>query len=397
MKIYLVGGAVRDRLLGLQATEQDWLVTDTSAEELQRLGYRQVGKDFPVFLHPDTHEECALPRGRKQADNRSVSVEEDLARRDLTINAIAQGPDGELIDPCGGQQDLQNRILRHTPAFSDDPVRVLRLARFAARFHALGFRVAPETIELVKGMVVQGKLDELVPERVFSELSRALQGDNPSRFFQVLRECDALAPVLPELDCLFGIPQPEQHHPEIDSGVHSLMVLEQASLLSGEAEVRFAALVHDLGKCASPEADWPRHIDHERRGVPLVESLCQRLRLPNDWRDLAALACRHHINCHRALELRPGTLLKLLLELDALRRPERFRNLLLACEADIRGRKGFEQTPYPQSDFLLEVREAANRIDGGALSKDLKPGEKIEHRIERARLEAISEVKKRHS
>jgi tRNA nucleotidyltransferase (CCA-adding enzyme) len=397
MKIYLVGGAVRDRLLGLQATERDWLVTDTSPEELQQLGYRQVGKGFPVFLHPDTHEECALPRGPASAGGSGATpVEADLERRDLTINAMALGPDGELLDPCGGQRDLQNRILRHTPAFTEDPVRVLRLARFAARFHPLGFRVAPETVELVKAMVARGELDHLVPERVFAELNRVLEDDNASRFFRVLRECGALARVLPELDCLFGIPQPEVHHPEIDSGVHSLLVLEQASLLSAEAQVRFAALLHDLGKCASPEADWPRHIDHERRGVPLVESLCKRLRIPNDWRDLAVLACRHHLTCHRALELRPGTLLKLLLELDALRRPERFQRLLLACEADIRGRKGFEERPYPQGDFLRHVREAAAGIDSGALSKDLKPGEKIEERIQRARLEAISEIRKRY-
>jgi tRNA nucleotidyltransferase (CCA-adding enzyme) len=397
MKIYLVGGAVRDRLLGLQATERDWLVTDTSPEQLQQLGYRQVGKDFPVFLHPDTHEECALPRGPAPTDGSGSNlVEADLQRRDLTINAMALGPDEELIDPCGGQQDLQNRILRHTPAFADDPIRVLRLARFAARFHSLGFRIAEETDELVKRMVSRGELDNLVPERVFAELSRVLEGDNAGRFFQVLREQGALARVLPELDCLFGVPQPEVYHPEIDSGLHTLLVLEQASLLSKEAEVRFAALLHDLGKCASPKTDWPRHIDHERRGVPLVESLCQRLRIPNDWRDLAVLACRHHIKCHRALELRPGTLLKLLLELDALRRPERFRRLLLVCEADMRGRKGFEQRPYPQAEFLMAVREAAAGIDGGALSKDLKPEENIEDRIERARLEVISEVTRRY-
>jgi tRNA nucleotidyltransferase (CCA-adding enzyme) len=397
MKIYLVGGAVRDRLLGLEATERDWLITDASPQELQQLGYRQVGKDFPIYLHPETHEEYALPRGPAPAGaSGSTLVEADLERRDLTINAMALGPDGELLDPCGGQQDLQDRILRHTPAFTEDPVRVLRLARFAARFQDLGFRVAPETRELVKTMVTRGELDNLVPERVFAELNRVLEGDNASCFFQVLRECNALAPLLPELDCLFGIPQPKAYHPEIDSGVHSLLVLEQASLLSGEAEVRFAALLHDLGKCTSPEQDWPRHFDHERRGVPLVDSLCPRLRIPNHWRELAVLACRHHLKCHRALELRPGTLLKLLLELDALRRPKRFRRLLLACEADMRGRKGFEQRPYPQAEFLIEVREAAAGIDGGALSKDLQPGEKIEDRIERERLATISEVRRHY-
>jgi tRNA nucleotidyltransferase (CCA-adding enzyme) len=396
MKIYLVGGAVRDRLLGLRETERDWLITDTSPEKLQRLGYLRVGRDFPVFLHPDTHDECALPRGPASADGESTPVEADLARRDLTINAMALGPDGELIDPCGGQQDLQNRILRHTPAFTEDPLRVLRLARFAARYHVLGFRVAPETMELVKTMVTRGELDNLVPERVFAELNRVLEGDNATRFFRVLRECGALARVLPELDCLFGIPQPERYHPEIDSGVHSLLVLAQACLLSGEAEVRFAALLHDVGKCASPQEDWPRHIHHEQRGVPLVEALCKRLRIPNNWRELAVLTCRHHLTCHRALELRPGTLLKLLLELDALRRPERFRRFLLACEADLRGRKGFENRPYPQGDFLRTVRDSVAGIDGGSLAAGLKPGEKIEERIRRARLEAISEVRRRY-
>jgi tRNA nucleotidyltransferase (CCA-adding enzyme) len=395
MKIYLVGGAVRDRLLGLQPIEQDWLVTDSSAEELQRLGYRRVGKDFPVFLHPDTHEQYALPRGQNLTG--SASVEDDLARRDLTINAMALGPDGELLDPCGGQRDLENRILRHTPAFAEDPVRVLRLARFAARFNTLGFQIAPETVQLIKTMAAQGSLDELVPERVFAELSHALKGKNADRFFQTLRECDALARVLPELDCLFGIPQPERHHPEIDSGIHSLMVLQQASLLSGEGAVRFAALLHDVGKCTSPEADWPRHLDHERRGVPIIESLCQRMCIPNEWRDLALLACRHHITCHRALELRPATLLKLLLELDALRRPERFQDLLLVCEADIRGRGGFESQPYPQADYLRSVRRGIAEIDGSMLAQNLKPGQKIEDKIKRARLNAISEVKRQFS
>ncbi len=396
MKIYLVGGAVRDRLLNIRETERDWLVTDTSPEELKRLGYRQVGKEFPIFLHPETHEEYALPRGEQVSGESGIpSVEQDLVRRDLTINAMALGPEGELIDPCDGRQDLQERLLRHTPAFAEDPLRVLRLARFAARFHSLGFRVAPETLALVERMAAQGALDHLVPERVFAELSRALEERHADRFFQVLRECCALARVMPELDCLFGIPQPERHHPEIDSGVHSLLVLDQACLLSREPSVRFAALLHDLGKCLTPKKEWPRHIGHEARGVQRIEALCERLRIPNSWRELAVLACKHHINAHRALELRPTTVLKLLLELDALRRPERLEGFLVACEADLKGRTGYEERPYPQADFLRAARQEAAGVDGKTLMAELRSGEKIEERLYHARVDAISNLRRR--
>lgn len=386
---------MRDRLLGRPETERDWLVTGATPEQLLTLGYRRVGRDFPVFLHPETHEEHALPRhGRGEAGARPATLEEDLARRDLTINAMALGPGGELIDPCGGRRDLEQRILRHTPAFADDPLRVLRLARFAARFQPLGFQVAEETCALVGTMARQGELARLVPERVFAEISRALAEEQATVFFQVLRECGALAPILPELDRLFGVPQPERHHPEIDSGLHSLQVLEQACRLSEEPEVRFAALLHDLGKGTTPKEEWPRHIAHEKRGVPIIESLCKRLRISNRWRELAMLAARYHLDTHRVRELRPTTLLKLLEALDAMRRPERFEQFLQVCQADRQGRPGREERPYPQAEFLRTVRTAAAAVDSRAIPDGLQ-GQEIEQRLRQVRLEAISEVVRR--
>ncbi len=390
MKIYLVGGAVRDRLLELPERERDWLVTDTTPHQMQTLGYRQVGREFPVFLHPETGEEYALPRHGPQ-DTELGTIEEDLIRRDLTINAIALGPDGECIDPCGGRADLERRILRHTPFFVEDPLRILRLARFAARYQRLGFRVADETRELAQCMVSEGRLDQLVPERAWGELSRALEETNPLPFFEVLRQCDALAPLLPELERLFGIPQSARYHPEIDSGRHTLLALEQACRLSDDPKVRFTILLHDLGKGVTPQAEWPHHRGHEQRGADLIERICQRLRIPNAWRDLAVLVARYHSHCHRAFELRPGTLLKTLKRLDALRRPERFEQFLLACTADRRGREGSEQHPYPQAGLFRAAREAAAGVDTSPLIRTGDDNAGIARRLERAQLAAITQ------
>ncbi|HEY8540030.1 MAG TPA: multifunctional CCA addition/repair protein, partial [Steroidobacteraceae bacterium] len=335
MEIYLVGGAVRDELLGLPVRERDWVVVGAEPQELLDRGFRPVGKDFPVFLHPETNEEYALARTERKTGpgyrgfetrfSPDVTLEQDLERRDLTINAIAKDPEtGKLIDPFGGERDLRDRVLRHvSPAFVEDPVRVLRVARFAARFAPLGFTVAPETIELMRQIAASGELDALVPERVWLELHKTLQMPAPWRFFEVLRDANALAVIFPEIDALFGVPQPEQWHPEIDSGLHTMMVLEQACRLSPDPIVRFAALVHDLGKGTTPKDEWPRHVAHEHRGVPLIEQLCARLRVPNAFRDLAILVGRHHLVMHKADQLRPGTMLELLEHLDAFRRPER--------------------------------------------------------------------------
>jgi tRNA nucleotidyltransferase (CCA-adding enzyme) len=373
MQVYLVGGAVRDSLLGLPVTERDWVVVGGTREELQRMRYREVGRDFPVFLHPDTHEEYALARlerktapGYKGFEFRfgpEVTLEEDLARRDLTINAIARAPDGSLIDPYGGRRDLEARLLRHvSEAFVEDPVRVLRVARFAARFAPLGFRVAAETAALMRSIVTRHEIDALVPERVWQETNKALHEPRAAEFFSVLRDCDALRVIFPEIDALFGVPQPPQWHPEIDTGVHTLMVLEQASLLSREPQVRFAALVHDLGKGTTPRDEWPRHTGHEERSVALVEALAQRLRVPVDYRELAVIVARFHGKVHRAHELRPATILEFLERADAFRRPERFAQALLACEADARGRTGFEGRDYPQRAYLSAARAAAAEV-----------------------------------
>ena len=393
MNTYLVGGAVRDQLLGYPVRERDWLVTGVTGEQLRALGYRQVGKHFPVFLHPLTHEEYALPRHARGGDaSQPASVEEDLQRRDLTINAMALAEDGSLIDPCGGQQDLQQRLLRHTPAFRDDPIRLLRAARFAARYHELGFRIADDTRQLMQQMVDQGDLADLVPERTFSEIARALEEEQAQVFFQVLRECGALALILPEVDRLFGVPQPPQYHPEIDTGVHTLMVLQQACRLSEEAQVRFAALLHDVGKGTTPEEEWPRHIGHEARGVALIDGLAQRLRIPNDWRDLASACARYHLHGHRALQLKPASLLKLLDGLDALRRPQRFEQFLLVCIADMRGRSGLEDRPYPQADYLRGALDALARLDNRSVIAGTK-GRSVEETLRRAQLRELAAFK----
>jgi tRNA nucleotidyltransferase (CCA-adding enzyme) len=374
MKIYRVGGCVRDRLLGLPVKDRDWVVVGATPEAMRAQGFTAVGKDFPVFLHPQTKEEYALARTeRKTAPGYTgfsfhaapdVTLEDDLRRRDLTINAMAEDEDGVLIDPFHGKRDLEKRLLRHvSPAFVEDPVRILRVARFAARFAVLGFTLADETRRLMQTMVNNGEVDALVPERVWQETQRALGEQQPWVFFEVLRGCGALARLFPEIDQLFGVPQPEDHHPEIDTGVHIIMVLQQAARLSEDPRVRFAALVHDVGKGITPEEEWPQHIEHEARGVPIVKKMCERLRVPNDYRDLALLVTEFHLLFHRAKELRPGTILELLQRLDALRRPERFEQFLLACEADSRGRPGYEQRELKQPAILRRALHAAQEID----------------------------------
>lgn len=384
MKTYLVGGAVRDKLLGLEPVEKDWVVVGSSTEEMIRLGYQQVGKDFPVFLHPDTHEEYALARTERKTAagytgfsvhaSPQVTLEEDLQRRDLTINAIAEDEAGHIIDPFNGQQDLEAGLLKHvSDAFIEDPVRILRIARFAARFSKWGFHVAHGTNTLMRNMVNNGEVDALVAERVWAETEKALATSNPSRFFEVLRGCGALARIYPELDTLFGIPQPEKHHAEIDTGIHVMMVLEQACLLTTDKQVRFASLMHDLGKGTTPENILPSHHGHEQRGIDLVKQLCKRIKVPNEYRDLAVLTAKYHTHSHRAAELKASTVLKTLEGLDAFRRPQRFEQFLLACVADARGRKGHEQDDYPQADIFRHALEACNTIDNqGFVDKGLK-------------------------
>ncbi len=400
MQVYLVGGAVRDALLNRVVKERDWVVVGGTRAELLQLGYREVGRDFPVFLHPKTHEEYALARlERKVAPGYrgftvefgpEVTLEEDLARRDLTVNAIAQSEDGTLIDPFNGQRDLQARILRHvSPAFVEDPVRVLRLARFAARFAPLGFTVAPDTETLMGAMVERGEVDALVPERVWQETEKALSEAGAAEFFRVLRQCGALQKVYPEIDALFGVPQPAKWHPEIDTGVHTLMVLEQAVRLSENTRVRFAALVHDLGKAGTPRTEWPSHHGHEERSVQLIEQLAARLRLPGDYRELAVVVARYHGNVHRAFELRPKTVLDMLERADALRRPQRFDQALLACEADSRGRAGLESAAYPQRAYLRAARDAAAAVKPTAEDLALGSGPQIAERLAERRLQTL--------
>lgn len=404
MKIFLVGGAVRDELLGLTVGERDWVVVGASPQELIDLGFRPVGKDFPVFLHPRTAEEHALARTERKTGpgyrgfatsfSPDVTLEQDLERRDLTINAIARDLDsGELIDPYGGQRDLRERWLRHvSDAFVEDPVRVLRTARFAARFAPLGFRIAPETLMLMRRIAARGELDALVPERVWQETRRALAMPAPQRYLEALRDAHALPAVFPEIHALFGVPQSPQWHPEIDSGVHALMSLEQAARLSDDPIVRFAAMVHDLGKGTTPRSEWPRHIAHEQRGVPLVQRLCDRLRIPNDYRELGVLASRYHLHVHRALELRTSTLLELLENTDAFRRPARFEKFLLACEADARGRKGLQDRHYPQADYLRRMRAVAAAVVVEAGAREGLKGRQIGKRLRQARLDALDDL-----
>jgi len=400
MKRYRVGGSVRDALLGLPVEDNDYVIVGSSPEEMVRLGYRPVGKDFPVFLHPETHEEYALARTeRKKARGYrgfeihaapDVTLEADLARRDLTINAIAQDDSGTIIDPFCGVADLEAGILRHvSPAFAEDPVRILRVARFAARF---GFQVAPETLALMTEMVHSGEVESLVPERVWQELARGLMEDKPSRMFFVLRDSSALARILPEVDALFGVPQRADYHPEVDTGVHTMMVIDYAAARRHSLPVRLAALTHDLGKATTPPEQWPRHTGHEARSVELVTALCERIRVPNDCRDLAVLAARYHGDIHRGLDLQPPTVLRVLEAVDAFRRRHRFEELLLTCEADYRGRAGARNAPYPQADRMRQALTAAQGVDAGALARNAGASEAIRSRVHNARLAAIKQA-----
>ena len=406
MEVYLVGGAVRDELLGLPVRERDWVVVGASPEDMEQLGYRPVGRDFPVFLHPETHEEYALARTERKTGRgyrgfevhcaTDVTLEDDLRRRDLTINAMARDATGRLVDPYGGQADLERKLLRHvSEAFAEDPVRILRVARFAARFAPLGFTVAPGTVELMRGVVASGEVDALVPERVWQETLKALSEPRPDAFLAVLRDCGALARIFPELDALWGVPQPPRWHPEIDTGVHMLLVMQAAARLSDNPRVRFAALMHDLGKGETPPDLWPRHIGHEDRGAKLVRQLSDRLRVPTDFRHLAELTARWHGLAHRALELKASTVLQLFEHCDALRRPDRFREFLLACEADFRGRTGWEARSYPEAGLLASALDAA-------LAATLDPGERrglsgeqIGEALRKKRLKAVGAAMER--
>lgn len=370
MQIYLVGGAVRDQLLQLPVYDRDWVVVGSSPQAMLAAGFQAVGKDFPVFLHPNSKEEHALARTERKTSvgytgfachyAPDVTLEEDLLRRDLTINAMAQDNSGQLIDPYGGQRDLAAKVLRHvSPAFVEDPLRVLRVARFAAKLHHLGFTVAEETMQLMAKIAQSGELQHLTAERVWQEWHKSLSAHHPEMFLQVLRDCGALAVVLPEIDRLFGVPQPEKWHPEIDTGIHTLMVAKQAAQLSDSLLVRFAAQVHDLGKGVTPPSEWPRHKLHCHTGLNIIESLCERIRVPNEFRDLALAVCAQHSNIHRADELKPTTKLKVLGLLDVWRKPERLEQVLLCCEADHRGRLGLESEPYPQREIFLRAYQAA--------------------------------------
>ncbi|QIL90327.1 multifunctional CCA addition/repair protein [Microbulbifer harenosus] len=401
MKIYLVGGAVRDKLLQRPIHERDWVVVGATEAEMLARGFRPVGKDFPVFLHPDSREEYALARTERKSGHGyggftvyaspDVTLEEDLQRRDLTVNAMAETPDGEIIDPYNGQADIRARKLRHVaPAFAEDPLRILRVARFAARYAPLGFSVADETMTLMQAMVDAGEVEHLVPERVWKEVSRALTEPRADIFIQVLRDCGALRVLLPEVDRLFGVPQPALHHPEIDTGDHILRALRQAP---ADLPVRFAVLVHDLGKGITPDHVLPSHRGHEAAGLPLVKAVCQRLRVPNPITALALGVCEYHLHCHKAFELRPQTILKLLRALDALRRPERFEQFLESCEADARGRLGLEDREYPQAGYLRAAREAAAGVDPQALMAQGFEGAQLGKALDRARLEALANLK----
>ena len=401
-KIYCVGGAVRDQLLGLPVQDHDWVVVGSTPEDMVAQGFQPVGKDFPVFLHPQTHEEYALARTeRKTARGHKgfavyaapgVTLEQDLLRRDFTVNAIAQDADGNLIDPPNGIADLRAGILRHvSAAFSEDPVRILRAARFAARF---GFAIAPETLELMRGMVNNGEVDALVAERVWQELARGLLEKKPSRFFETLRSCGALAKILPELDALFGMPQPEKYHPEIDCGIHALLVVDDAARHDYALEVRFAALTHDLGKGSTPKDILPRHIGHELRSVELLKKLSRRLRVPGECSDLALLAARYHGDIHHAFELRAETIFKLFQSADAWRRPERFSRLLQVCASDVRGRSGHEQDDYPQAAYLLELLAAARAVDAGEIARGCSDSNAIPAEVQKARTSALASGKR---
>ena len=403
LTVYCVGGAVRDKLLGLPVQDHDWVVVGSTPEQMVALGFKPVGSDFPVFLHPKTHEEYALARTeRKVAQGYKgfnvhaapeVTLEQDLLRRDFTLNAIAQDADGKLIDPYGGQADLKAGVLRHvSEAFAEDPVRILRAARFVARF---GFSIAPETLALMRAMVENGEVDALVAERVWQELARGLMEKQPSRFFTTLRDCGALKKILPEVDALFGVPQPVNYHPGIDNGIHVMMVLDDTARCDHSLEVRFAVLGHDLGKGNTPANILPRHIGHEMRSVELLKALCERLRVPSECRDLALLVAKHHSNIHRAKELRADTLVKLFDSCDLWRKPERFALILQACESDAHGRTGHENDAYPQTAYLLGCAKAAQAVNAGEIARACADKNLIADKVREARILAVEQVIRR--
>ena len=411
LEVYLVGGAVRDQLLELPVGDRDWVVVGSTPEIMGELGFRPVGRGFPVFVHPHSGEEYALARTERKVGrgyrgfefqaSPDVTLEQDLLRRDFTINAIAMDPDGTVIDPWGGQRDLKDRILRHvSDAFGEDPVRVLRLARFAARFQELGFEVAPETLGLCTDMVDSGEVDALVPERIWQELQRTLAGNHASVFVNVLRQCGALAKIFPEIDVLFGVPQVEKYHPEIDTGIHIMLCLDAVDKLSSDPEVKFAVLVHDLGKGKTPREELPRHRGHEQRGLKPVRQLCERLGVPVSYRELALAVCEYHLHYHRLDELRPETVLKMLNALDGFRRPERVAQFCQCCLADQRGRTGMEDRPTDTTTRLLAMHQAALSVDGGKIAAELYPdgardgsaGKRIRRKLDKERIRAIARV-----
>ena len=406
MQVYLVGGAVRDSLLGHPYQEKDYVVVGATPEHMLAQGFQPVGKDFPVFLHPETKEEYALARTERKSGkgyhgfqfftDTTVSLEEDLIRRDLTINAIAMDQDGKIYDPYGGQTDLENKTLRHvSEAFAEDPLRVLRVARFAARYSAYGFHIAPETLQLMQTMAESGELDALTPERVWKESSRALLEDHADIYFQTLRDCGALKHLFPEIDALFGVPQRPEYHPEVDCGIHTLMSLQQACKSNYSLDVRFAVLVHDLGKALTPVNELPRHIMHEERGVKPVTELCERLKVPTQTRQLALSVCKEHLKCHQIMSLKPGTVWRLLQRLDVLRRPERVEAFVQACECDARGRLGLEDRPYPQAQYMLDAMQVVRSIKVQDLPENIK-GAEIGEMLIQYRIDALTEFKHQH-
>ena len=404
MHVFLVGGAVRDQLLGLEIKDRDFVVINSTPEYMLEKGFTQVGKDFPVFLHPQTNEEYALARTERKEGigyngfscyaGQDVTLEEDLARRDLTINAIAQSAEGELFDPYAGQEDLKNKLLKHiSPAFSEDPLRVLRVARFAARYANLGFTIDPKTLQLMTEIANSGELQSLTPERVWAETEKALQSDSPQVYFHILRECNALAILFPEINDLFGVPAPKRWHPEIDTGVHTLMVVQQACLLSDSVAFRFACLVHDLGKALTPEKRWPSHKGHGEKGLAVIKQLCKRLKIPNECRDLALLVSEHHTNIHSAFELEPSAMVNIMDKCDAWRKPQRFQQMLQCCVADSKGRTGFELLPYPTADYMWQAFQYALQVDIQAIIKQGHQGVEIKNKLNEQRIEQVKNYK----
>jgi tRNA nucleotidyltransferase (CCA-adding enzyme) len=400
MQTYLVGGAVRDKLLEIPVKDRDWVVVGATPEEMLEKGFKPVGKDFPVFLHPETKEEYALARTERKSGkgykgftfhtSPDVTLEDDLQRRDLTVNAIAEDEHGNLIDPYGGVADLKEKMLRHvSPAFVEDPLRVLRIARFAA---SLGFKIAPETMALLKDISESDELEALVPERVWTELEKALSGKYPARFILVLRSCNAMEKLFPEIEALFGVPQTEEYHPEIDTGLHTIMSLNQSTRLSDDPMIRFAVLVHDLGKATTPKNKLPSHHGHEERGAKIIDKLCKRYRIPNKYRELAINVSRFHLDCHRIQEMKPETVLKKLEQLDAFRRPERFEQFLIACEADARGRAGFEDREYPQAEYFQTALKAANEVNSKSLQEKGIEGKALGQEIKKQQVIKIHEM-----